>query len=75
MEQGASHNFDCPLAASLSASSLAMNVLPHVGQNTSGRSSAVPPQRKRKLIEKGFGWAKTVGGIRHVIVRGIKALG
>ena len=28
-------------------------------------------QRKRKLIEQGFGWAKTVGGIRQVMVRGL----
>lgn len=62
---------------------LAMNVTPHVAQNKSGRKSAVPDaiaqsegyalsQRKRKLIEQGFGWAKTVGGIRQVMVRGIK---
>ena len=58
-----------------------MGVIPHVAQNTSGRRSAVPhaiavsegyalSQRKRKLIEQGFGWAKTVGGIRQVMVRG-----
>jgi len=62
---------------------VAMNVTPHVAQNTSGRKSAVPDeiaqtegyaisQRKRKLIEQGFGWAKTVGGIRQVMVRGLK---
>ena len=62
---------------------IAMNVTPHVAQNKSGRKSAVPDaiaqtegyalsQRKRKLIEQGFGWAKTVGGIRQVMVRGIK---
>ena len=54
---------------------LAMGVMPHVAQNTSGRRSAVPSaiaqsegyamsQQKRKLIEQGFGWAKAVGGIR-----------
>lgn len=62
---------------------VAMNVTPHVAQNTSGRKSAVPDeiaqtegyaisQRKRKLIEQGFGWAKTVGSIRQVMVRGLK---
>jgi len=62
---------------------VAMNVTPHVAQNTSGRKSAVPDeiaqteghamsQRKRKLIEQGFGWAKTVGGIRQVMVCGLK---
>ncbi len=60
-----------------------MGVIPHVAQNTSGRRSAVPDaiaasegyalsQRKRKLIEQGFGWAQTVGGIRQVMVRGLK---
>ena len=28
--------------------------------------------QKRKLIEQGFGWAKTVGCIRQVMVRGLK---
>lgn len=57
-----------------------MNVLPHVAQNTSGRKSAVPDavaasegyaisQQTRKRIEQGFGWAKTVGHIRQVLVR------
>lgn len=60
----------------------AMKVAPHVAQNKSGRSSAVPDeiaqtagyaisQRKRKLIEQGFGWAKTVGSMRQVMVRGL----
>ena len=59
-----------------------MNVLPHVAQNQSGRKSAVPhavaasegyaiSQQKRKRIEQGFGWAKTVGHIRQVMVRGL----
>ena len=62
---------------------LAIGVTPHVAQNTSGRRSAVPDaiaqtdgyavsQQKRKLIEQGFGWAKTVGGIRQVMVRGLE---
>ncbi len=28
-------------------------------------------QQKRKLIEQGFGWAKFVGPIRQVMVRGL----
>ncbi|CDS54750.1 Mobile element protein [Polaromonas sp. CG9_12] len=62
---------------------LAMGVTPHVAQNTSGRRSAVPDamaqtdgytvsQQKRKLIEQGFGWAKTVGRIGQVMVRGLE---
>lgn len=60
-----------------------MKVVPHVAQNTSNRSSAVPDsvaktdgyaisQHKRKLIEQGFGWAKFIGPIRQVMVRGLK---
>ncbi len=59
-----------------------MKVVPHVAQNTSNRRSAVPDaiaasegyaisQRKRKLIEQGFGWTKLIGGIRQVMVRGL----
>ena len=62
---------------------VAMKVTPHVARNTSGRQSAVPDeiaqtegyaisQRKRKLIEQGFGWAKTVGCTRQVMVRGLE---
>ena len=29
-------------------------------------------QQKRKLIEQGFGWAKFIGPIRQVMVRGLK---
>ena len=60
-----------------------MKVAPHVAQNTSGRRSAVPDaiacsvgyavsQQKRKLIEQGFGWVKTVGRMRQVMVRGLR---
>lgn len=60
----------------------AMKVIPHVAQNTSNRRSAVPDevaasagyaisQQKRKLIEQGFGWAKFIGPIRQVMVRGL----
>jgi transposase len=60
-----------------------MKVTPHVAQNKSNRASAVPDEiaasegygismRKRKLIEQGFGWAKFIGPIRQVMVRGIK---
>ena len=60
-----------------------MKVTPHVAQNNSGRQSAVPEsiaqsagyavsQQKRKLIEQGFGWAKSIGGMRQVMVRGLK---
>jgi hypothetical protein len=59
------------------------NVVLYVAQNTSGRRSAVPDaiagsagyaisQQKRKLIEQGFSWAKTIGPIPQVMVRGLK---
>ncbi len=37
-----------------------MKVTPHVAQTL------------RKLVEQGFGWAKTVGRMRQVMVRGLK---
>lgn len=60
-----------------------MKVTPHLAQNKSNRKSAVPDEiastegygismHKRKLIEQGFGWAKFIGPIRQVMVRGIK---
>ncbi|MBC7699994.1 IS5 family transposase [Aquabacterium sp.] len=60
-----------------------MKVTPHVAQNKSNRKSAVPDEiastegysismQKRKLIEQGFGWAKFIGPIRQVMMRGIK---
>lgn len=60
-----------------------MKVTPHVAQNTSGRKSAVPDaiaatvgydisQQKRKLITQGFGWAKVVGHMAQVMVRGLE---
>jgi transposase len=77
---GADKGYD---AAEFIEELMGLNVTPHVAQNKSGRRSAVPDeiaategyalsQRKRKLIEQGFGWAKLVGPIRQVMVRGIK---
>ena len=54
-----------------------------MAQNKSGRRSAVPDEiaqtagygasmQCRKRIEQGFGWAKTIGQVRQVMVRGIK---
>ena len=62
-----------------------LKVIPHVAQNTSNRRSAMPDdiaategygisQRKRKQIEQGFGWAKFIGPIRQVKVRGMARL-
>lgn len=77
---GANKGFD---AREFIEACLEMGVTPHVAQNKLGRRSAVPEeiatsvgysisQNKRKLIEKGFGWAKTVGRMRQVTVRGLK---
>ena len=60
-----------------------MKVVPHVAQNTSKRKSMAPDhiaasegyavlQQKRKLIERRFGWAKFIGPIRQVMVRGLQ---
>lgn len=62
-------------------------IAPHLAQNAyvtakTHRTSAVPEeiasseeyatsQRKRKLIEEGFGWMKTIGGCRRTRFRGI----
>ena len=59
----------------------AMRVTPHVAQHTTGRRSAIDgrttrhagyeiSQRKRKLVEQGFGWMKTIGGLRKLRHRG-----
>ena len=53
----------------------ALNVTPHVAQNTSGRRSAIDrrttrhpgyalSQRLRARIEEAFGWIKTTGGLK-----------
>src|SRR4051794_15301684 len=60
-----------------------MHVTPHVAQYTptvhrrsaiDGRTTAPAgyaiSQRKRKLVEQGFGWMKTVGGLRKLRHRG-----
>ena len=77
---GAGKGYD---AKEFTEACLEMGVTPHVAQNTSGRRSAVSDaiaatagyaisQNKRNLIEQGFGWAKTVGRMRQVMVRGLK---
>jgi transposase len=64
----------------------AMNVRPHVAQNTNGRRSAIDrrttrhagygmSQRIRKRIEEGFGWMKTVAGRRKTRFRGKDRVG
>ena len=57
-------------------------VTPHVAQNDTHRRSAIDArttrhpgyvisQRKRKLVEQGFGWMKTVGTMRKLRHRGV----
>jgi len=63
-----------------------LNVTPHVAQNTSNRASAIDgrttrhpgyaiSQKKRKLVEEPFGWAKTIGGLARPMLRGVQRLG
>jgi transposase len=62
-----------------------MCVTPHVAQNTSRRSAIdarttrhegyAVSQRKRKLIEEAFGWAKTIGGLGRMKLRGTRRMG
>jgi transposase len=64
----------------------AMEVTPHVAQNTSGRSSAIDgrttrhggyvvSQRIRKRIEEAFSWIKTVAGQKKTSFRGRDRVG
>ena len=59
-----------------------LDVTPHVAQNTTNRKSAIDgrvtrhagyalSQRKRKLVEEGFGWMKTVGACRKLRYIGV----
>lgn len=60
----------------------ALNITPHVAQNTARKGgSAIDgrttrhlgyaiSQRKRKMIETTFGWAKQYGGLRRMMYRG-----
>jgi hypothetical protein len=63
-----------------------MGISPHVAQNDTHRRSAIDrrttrhvryqiSQRKRKLIEKVFGWLKTVAGLRKTRHRGAQRVG
>jgi len=58
-----------------------MRATPHIAQHTTKRRSAVDArttrhagyaisQQKRKLVEQGFGWMKTIGGLRKLRHRG-----
>ncbi|OZB69236.1 MAG: IS5/IS1182 family transposase, partial [Lysobacterales bacterium 13-68-4] len=61
-------------------------VVPHIARNTgNGRRSAVPrtvartgdyaiSQKVRKRIEQGFGWIKTIGGLRKLPMVGLTAV-
>jgi transposase len=73
-------------AAQFIADLRGLNVTPHVAQNDTKRRSAIDgrttrhdgyaiSQRKRKLVEEVFGWAKVVGLIRKVRVRGLGKVG
>jgi transposase len=64
----------------------AMNVTPHVAQNTSSRRSAIDgrttrhdgyavSQRIRKRIEEAFGWIKTVAGQEKTRFKGVARVG
>ena len=61
-------------------------VTPHVAQNNKNRASAIDgrttrhegyeqSQKKRKLIEEAFGWAKTIGGLARPMRHGTARMG
>jgi transposase len=79
---GGDKNFD---TTDFVADMRALNVTPHVAQNTSGRRSAIDhrttrhagyavSQQKRKRVEEPFGWGKTIGGLARPMLRGVKKL-
>jgi len=79
---GADKGFD---TAGFVAGMRALNVTPHVAQNTAHRCSAIGrrtthhpgyaiSQRKRKRVEEPFGWGKTIGGLARPMLRGVKKL-
>jgi transposase len=79
---GADKGYD---AVSFVASLRALNVTPHVAQNTArrsaidGRTTRHPgfavSQQVRKRIEERFGWIKTVAGLRQTRHRGTARVG
>jgi hypothetical protein len=61
----------------------AMNITPHVAQNNKNGRSAIDgrttrhrgyamSQSRRPIIERAFGWLKTVAGMRKVKLRGLE---
>jgi transposase len=61
-----------------------MHVTPHVAakakgsaidERTTRHAGYAVSQRKRKLIEEGFGWGKTVGPIAKTMLRGLEYVG
>ena len=64
----------------------ARGIVPHIVRDTgNGRRSAVPravastrgygiSQKVRKCIEQGFGWIKTIGGLRKLPMVGLAAV-
>lgn len=77
---GADKGFDCEAFV---ADLRTANVVPHIAQNTTNRSSAVPDEiaateayavslRKRKMCEEPFGWGKVIGLLRKVKLRGVR---
>ena len=79
---GADKGYD---TAGFVADCRAHNVTPHVAQNNKNRASAIDArttrhpgyaqsQKKRKLIEEAFGWAKTIGGLARPMRRGIERM-
>jgi transposase len=79
---GADKGYD---ADDFAAAVRALNVTPHIAQNTARRSAIDrrttrhpgygASQRVRKRIEEGFGWIKTTGGFRKTRHRGTARVG
>ncbi len=82
---GADKGYDTP---DFAAGARACNTTPHVAQNvhatrptsaidarTTRHAGFTVSQVKRKLVEEGFGWGKTIGGLRKLRHRGREKVG
>jgi transposase/IS5 family transposase len=76
---GADHGYD---TADFVDSCRSRGITPHVAQNTSNRRSAIDDRTtrwpgysissmKRRPVEQGFGWMKSVAGLRRSRLRGV----
>ena len=52
-----------------------INVTPHIDGRTTRHAGYAVSQRIRKRIEEGFGWMKTIAGLKKTKYRGLERVG